>query len=562
MRRWLSIVLAFLPLAVSAAPDSIEATARLANSGAIHLALARVERLQPAQPGGDRWPAWEGIRLALLAQLERHDDILARVEKLPRDAPGSLSMQAWFLGARAALATGKPVLARAYLARYLWQPGVPEEEYRQARLMVIDSYFAERNSRQGYLALLRFQQEFQLLPRERVQKYMEALTAGGMAREATAWLAYLDEGSALKLLVRLKNGLVAPEAAIAQARAGLKRTPSSGFWAVLMQAAVMQRDLSAKLEAQEQLLNLPETGEGVSPFATRPQDLWQGYLDAAQELANRQQLLVGDDAAWFDFAMRLQAASAPAARAVFAYLVANARLIDLRRSAQLQLVGSLQRQKLGRMAVRLFDDPQTLPGEALSQLARYQLGAMGVEFGQYRAAAKFWKGLPAPEGFTPEAWQLKRAQVFYRANMPTEAEGALRPLLSGREKIPVDTIRGYLDLTQELLAAKRSDEAERLAAQLISVAEPREQRDFLLLLGQAAETRNDYPLAADYFLQAATLFEPVSPDAVAQSARFRAAANLAKAGMKEDARAQYQWLLKVTKNRAQLEAIHRELKKL
>lgn len=562
MRRWLSTFIFILPLAASAAPDPVEATARLVNSGAIHLALARVERLQPLQPDRERWPAWEGLRLTLLAQLERHEDILARVEKLPRDIPASLARQAWFLGARAALLTGKPVLARAYLARHLWQPGVPEDEYRQARLMVIDSYFAEANASEAYLALLRFQQEFQSLPRERARRYVEALTANGMAREAAAWLAYLDDGSPLKLLVRLRNGLIAPEAAAAQARAALKKTSSAGVWAVLMQAATMQRDLSATLEALEQLLNLHEAGDGISPYATRSRDLWQAYQTGAQELANRQQLLVGDDAAWFDFATRLQPGNPPAGRAVFAYLAANARLIDVRHSAQLQLVGSLQRQKLANAAVRLFSDSQTLPGEALAPLARYHLGAMAVESGQYQAAAKFWKGMSAPQGITAEEWQLRRAQMFYRANLPAEAEEALRPLFSGREKLPAEATQRCLGLAQELLAAKRVNEAERLAAQLVSVAEPREQRDTLVLLGKAAETRSDYKLAADYFLQAATLLDAPGPDPVAQSARVQAAANLVKAGLREDARAQYQWLLKNTKDRMLLESVQRELKKL
>lgn len=563
MRRWLSPFIFLLPLAASAAPDPIEATARLVSSGAIHLALARVERLQPAQPDRGRWPAWEGLRLTLLAQLERHEDILARVEKLPRDVPGNLSRQAYFLGARAALTTNRPVLARTYLARHLWQPGLPEDEYRQARLMVIDSYFAERNPTEAYFALLRFQQEFQSLPRERAQRYVEALTASGMEREATAWLAYLDDGSPLKLLVRLKNGLVAPDAAIAQARAALKKTSSAGFWAVLMQAGTTQRDLSIRLEAQEQLLNLQEAGDGVSPFATRSRDLWQAYQAGARELANRQQLLAGDDAAWFDFATRLQVSNAPAARAVFAYLAADARFVDLRHSAQLQLVGSLQQQKLASAAVRLFNDSSsTLPDQALAPLVRYQLGAMAVEAGQYQAAAKFWKGLSAPQGITSDEWQLKLAQVFYRANLAAEAEAALRLLLTGRDKIPVDAIRRCMGLAQEMLSAKRLDEAERLATQLVSIAEPQEQRDALVLLARAAETRSDYKLAADYFLQAATLFEAGSPDGVAQSARFQAAANLVKAGLREDARAQYQWLLKATKDKAQLEAINRELKKL
>jgi len=45
-------------------------------------------------------------------------------------------------------------------------------------------------------------------------------------------------------------------------------------------------------------------------------------------------------------------------------------------------------------------------------------------------------------------------------------------------------------------------------------------------------------------------------------ARFSAAANLARAGYREDARAQYQWLLRNAKDPSQLETARRELARL
>ena len=73
----LLFLLFFLSASVAVADDSIESVARLANAGAVQLALDKVERLQAPKPDKERWPAWEALRLTLLARLNRHQELLA-----------------------------------------------------------------------------------------------------------------------------------------------------------------------------------------------------------------------------------------------------------------------------------------------------------------------------------------------------------------------------------------------------------------------------------------------------------------------------------------------------
>lgn len=553
----LLFLLLFLPVSVVAATttadDSIESVSRLANAGAVQLALDKIERLQPPKPDKERWPAWEALRLSLLARLNRHQEVLVRLEKIPADMlanmPADLMRQARFLGAQAALATSKPALARVYLLGLLWNAGLPEETYRQARLMVIDSYLDEGNQREGYLAMLRYQQDFQGLPQERVAKYVGALAAGGMEKEAVAWLAYLDQNHPLRLQVQLKTGLLTANAASAQARAVLKKTPTSidtmataGYWAVLGQAAAMNGDFSAAIEAQEQSLNLEDKNA-----APRKDALWKQYQAVARDVANREHLLAGDDPAWLSLAMGLPTTKAPLARALLAYLTLNARSPESRRDAQSQLTLALFKQKLGRTALLLFDDAEKFLAHSFTAEARHLLGETALQTRQYQLAARFWKDLPAPKGESADGWQLKLVGVHYRAGQPADAGKALERLLAGKNKLtalPTDTQRRSIELARGLLGGLDGKEpmpeaVENLLSSLLAarVIEPMPQREALLLLGRAGEMRGDFKLAADYFLQAATLIDAKTKDPVAQSARLQAAANLVKAGFKEDASA-------------------------
>lgn len=556
--RLLALLLLSLSLSVKAAPDPLEAAYRIANSGAPQLALERVERLQP-QAGKESWADWEWLRLHILARLQRHQDLLARVAMLPHDAPSHLAKQAFVEGVRTALKTGKPALARIYTARLLWQFPLSEQEYRQARLQVIESYLAESRGLDAYHAMLRYQQDFKPLAKAQALKFAEGLAASRMENEAAAWLAYLDEASPLKLLLRLKAGLVPPEAAVTQARKALKKNPGPGYWAVLLHAGALLKDTGLRLEALEQLLNHQDGGSSPA-FAAKSAELWQEYLASAQAIANRNQLLGGDDMAWLDLAGRSHAASPSPARALLAHLALNARFPEVRHTAQLQLVSSLQRHKLGHTAILLFGDDQRTPLQSVDASARYILGILAAD--NARLAASFWKGLPAPQDLSRDEWPLMQAAVFVKAGMMKDAVAALGQLLGGKEPLPREAAKRVLVLAEEMLNARDPGAAEQVLLRLFDLVEPLQKREALFALGTAAEFRNQSRLAADYFLQAATLIENKTQDAVAKEARLRSAMNLARAGFREDARAQFQWLMKASKDRRQQEEIRRELDKL
>ncbi len=562
------IFLTLICLACAGAASALETARGLAASGAPHLALARVEQLQPGDPGATRWADWESLRLDLLVGLKRNDEALKRAAVLPANLPQTALRQCLLAAARAAVGEGRGETARAYAARLLWQLDATTEEARAARLLVIESHLAERQGDTAFRAMLRFEQDYRPLERSVAERFVGRLLDLGLEKEAVNWLAALDDAGSLKLRLRLRAGLTAPDAAIAQARAQLARIGKAGggadYWQVLADAAEKQGDATLRVEALERLLHAgDESGDNGGPMRRQVQAaaLWLAYSSAAQAAANQNQLLTGDDNAWLDFAARRLGASPPQSRALFAHLSRNGVARETRMGAQLQLVFSLYQNGLDHAALHLFGDNSAVSG-MLDPQARHLLGSMAESRNAPAAAVRFWQGLAAPPDTGAEEWQVRLAVMQWRAGMPAAVLDTMRALSKQAKTLPDPAAQRAVALAREMLDAGKSGPAEELYAALLPSAGRGYARDILVALGGIAESAAQPARAADYFLRAALADESRATDALALQARLAAASNLARAGYREDARAQFQWLLKHSKDPAQIEAARRALSRL
>ena len=130
-------------------------------------------------------------------------------------------------------------------------------------------------------------------------------------------------------------------------------------------------------------------------------------------------------------------------------------------------------------------------------------------------------------------------------------------------KAPPDPVAGRAAaLAHEMLAAGKPGPAEELYTMLLPRAGRGHAREILFALGGIADSSARHALAADYFLRAALIDESRATDALALQARLAAALALVRAGYRDDARAQFQWLLKNLKDPAQIETARRELSRL
>jgi len=551
------ILLALILLACASAASGLETARALAASGAPRLALARVEQLQPREPGAPRWPEWEALRIGLLVAVGRHADALQRVNGLPAGMPPPLLRESLLAAARAAVAMGQGAAARRYAARALWQLEPSPQETRAARLLVIDSYVAERQGEQVFRVMLRFQQDYAPLDSPTAARFVEALLALDMEKQAVNWLASLDDTAPVKLILRLRTGLVTPENVEAQARAALAKRGGAGYWRVLAEIAQRRKDGVLRVEALEQLVNSDEETAAGKPAALAT-ELWESYFSGARDTANRNQMLTGDDAAWSSFAGRQAASNSPVARSFFAHLALRGRDREMRFNAQLQLVHSLQQSQLERTALRLFESLNA-DESSFDNQTRYLLGAIAERAHLPALAARYWKGIAPPFGMSAEEWQARVAAAYWRGGESEAAASTLRALLGPGKPLPAEAARPLAGLAQEMIAAGKPEQAEPVLRGLLPGSDAKQQRDILYRAGQAAEQANRPQLAADYYLRSALLADGRTPDALAVQARLAAGLALVQAGFREDARAQFQWLLKNTTDAAQLAIVRREL---
>ncbi len=542
-------------------PDALETTQRFAESGAPHLALARIEQLQPVQTTAPRWAAWEELRCSLLARLEHNEELTKRVAALPAGAGEKVVRTCMLHGARAALAGGDGATARSFLARAMWRQELPADDMRQARLLVIETYVADGKPQDAYALMLRFQQDFKPVERETAARFVDALLAAGMDKEAVNWLAQLDDASPVKLLLRLRNNLAPPDAVVAQARAALAKSNSAAYWAVLQQAGALQKNRVLQTEALENLLQLASE-KPAARVAALSGELWKAYQAAAEDSANANRLLVGDDGGWADLAARRGTSNPVESRALFAALAEQSKVNASRQSAQLQLAYSLQNAKLGLTATRLFEDGTRFPLAQLDPQARYLLGVMAAESNQPLAAARYWQGLAPPANVGPDEWRVRVAAVLARANAADAAAETLRGLASGRSTLSSDVVQKAVAVVQDLQDSGFAKSADGIYRTLLPLADARERRDILFGLARIAEGANDFKQAADRYLEAALLGDAKAPDVFAVNARIAAAANLGRAGLKDDARAQLEWLRRNVRDADKLESFRREMSKL
>lgn len=558
------------------AADELAATRSLAEAGAAQLALQRVDMLQPAavtappqkgsSPGappkgtsfgappkgtsfGAPWAEWERLRLQLLVSGGSHEMLLQRVAAMPVGVEAVVAADFHAAAARSALAIGRGAAARDQAARALWSPGTDAACLRELRLLVIRSLVDDGQTDEAYRSMLRFQQDYRPLDAATATQFVDGLLDMKRVKEAVIWLGLLDERGATKLRLRLHTGLLSPADVATQARAGIARSEDPAWWRVLLEAGERQPAAALKIEALEQLL---DRADASAADASR---LWEVYLAYARSAANTYQLLAGDESSWLEFALKRKDAEPVVARAYLAYLAREGRAEFLRRTAQAQLASSLIAARLPRTALQVFSawpgDPAVLAAET-----RYQLGSAAEALQQPMRALQYRQGLPAPEGIAPAVWDLRMAGLALRAGRGDVVTGITRQLAAANTPIPAVQLPEWIALAAQLADHGLAAETQLLVGRVMPYADSTQGRALLAATVRALESGSQPLLAAEYHLRLALNAPQV--DAAAE-ARLRAGLNLARGGLRDDARAQFEWLLKNARDPAQIAVARREL---
>jgi len=376
-------------------------------------------------------------------------------------------------------------------------------------------------------------------------------------------MTQLGETHPVRIAAQVRLGLLTPVAARSQARAAVARGGDGQFWTGLRAIGVTTGDALLVMEASEQLIN-QSTPPAGSPGV---QALWLDYAAASAVVANREHLLNGDDFGWSNSAARLAARDPAAARALFAQLALQARDAEALANARVQLASALREGRLALTAARLFDDRVRFPAAVLGSDLRRLLGELAAERGQFALAADYWQGLPARTGQDADQWQLMQAQAQARAGRIDAATRIATGLYPPARPLPSSAaIEATVALADLLSDAGEFSAARSVIASLRALLDglpgasvaPVARRSLLLASARIGESAGNFVAAAEQYLLAA-LLEGFKPgEAQVLDARLKAARNLARAGLTEEAQAQFGWILGNTRDPVLLEQVRRE----
>jgi hypothetical protein len=556
------------------ADERLDLLKRISAAGAPLLTLKMLEQ---AQPGIDQdlyeWILWEQERLAILARWQQWDQLLVRVEVLPLDIPAQFRQQAASYKARAFLELGQTGSARKVLREQIWQNLARDSaEYENWRRLIIESYIDDALIEDARVAMLRFDQDFDstdldwLLLRARVliesQRYQQAIR---VLQGRDEWQARLVSMLANFRLGRIAKGELWRQVVKRNEDKGLSGEERASLWALGYYAAQKMSPVD-RVVALESLFRSGARSP-LKLFQLPVDLLWQAYIDYAELVGNRSELLLGDDEQWLQLAAAASKPTPVKARSLFAMLMLRSSSDDAGNraaSGYMQTfaeVDEAEHQLLESLFNRskTFSNARNIPAGI-----RYQLVDLALQSADIEEATRLMSGLTAvPPGSSALDWQLRQSRVLILGGRYDEGNQVLESLIGDYVEADVDATDRILQVLFDLQTVGLHQQAIVHFNQLLRLQlEPTQSREIFFWIGDSYRGLEQYEQAALLYLQSAMLPGAETMDPWAQTARYNAAESLQAAGLVDDARRIYQGLLRVTEDAARRSVLSHKIQQL
>ncbi|MFW2374675.1 MAG: tetratricopeptide repeat protein [Gammaproteobacteria bacterium] len=553
------------------------------------LALRLIDKQQPVmtQDNLSHWLQWEYIRIRLLQRLEQWDEVINRIDaQLPLLQKNSISTIDinWFKSrlVDAYLQSNQPQKALSMLQQLLWTTDiyVGSDVIALWRRQVIHSYLNQDKVEDAQRAMQRYAQDYGNLPNEDGAQW-DILQARLLMRtervnEAIVKLQQLDwpEAVALLELARLQAGQVSAAALRKQIKNQLQAHAEEPQqlrldWYLLLQAALKDVNYYQQILALESLLSMNSL-QALEPVfdgfrrEVSADALWQAYENYGLHIANKRQLLRGDDDTWFNKAGK-EKKKTYQARGLYTVLAFNGLEPKMRDQAFEQLVNVLEKHSEGLDLVhRLFMDSQRISDLSIvPRNVRYQLVDYALARADIKIAARIMEKLEQPpQGEDLFVWNLRRARVMILGGQYDEGEALLNSLLKTRDSLQSKEIDPFMQVLFDFQNVQEHRRAlqlfEKLQAYPLS---PKLQREIIFWRAESMQAMGDYEQAAYLFLISARPLDNII-DPWFHTASFRAAESMEQADLLNDARRQYLKLLRFTANAARKAIIQQRLQQL
>jgi len=580
--RWfcgLCLCLFVLPLSAQESLNDIHA---LEESGALQLVLHLMAQQQPdAKTHIQQWMKWERERLQIYEQTANWKALIDRTRKFPAGVSSEFMLWAKSARARALLAAQHPRAARQVLQGLIWLSSALTRKQNQQwlpqwRRQVIETYLKQGRLEDAYTAEQRYQQDYGVLTQD--DRFLRAriLLLNNHVNEASELLSKHTKDpqlGMLYLIAQLRGGERTPkkvlQAAFRQLRGKwVDDKLKYRLWAVIAEAARRSDDRYASVNALEHLVALV-TPQQLPAGLFKDMDadgLWHAYTEAALQLGNQHQLLIGDDKNWLKYANEMDATDHLKGRALYAFLILRGQQSEVVEQAAKLFLEEIKKLTAADTLIKtLFLHSRHYKTTTQIPLSvRYELVDIALRQSDISLASHIMATMDKPPaGVNQFVWQLRRARILIMGGNIQAGYQVMVKLLVDNRKLDREALDHYIQVVFDLQTLQAHNEAVDLFERVIHYSSDKKlQRELYFWMADSRKAQKNYTEAARWYLKSAMLQDARAMDPWAQAARYQAAAVLAKAGLVDDARKIYQGLLRVTKDKSRLAVLKRELRQL
>ena len=546
--------------------DRLEQIAALADLGASRFALHLLDRYQPSvQEAPDIWMHWERERTLIYIQTNEWRLFLDRASQRPGDLPDDFARWQDTRVALAWLELGEIEKARNLLLSLIWHtPSSQRGAYfAHWRELIIRTYLTQGRYEDAHLAWLRYRLDYAQSRPPGNALSAEVLLRTGQLAAASAYLEspQTPRERLLGTIIENELGRLSATEMWQQVEALLSvgrfdATLALEAWIALDEAARRSGDLILGCQVLERALGLAHQRpvaaeeEGISGEA-----LWRRYESVASEVANNNELLVGDFDDWL--ALVDSGTVAPiAARALLAFLVVNGSG-QTRELAESRLIDTLQLEPQGTrilQALYLSSSRAHLGGQ-VPEIARYPLLELALKDNELELARQLGKGL----GRTSLATKVIQARIDLRENSEA-GSAAISSALSGARNLSSAEVYQFHLAVNELGGTSSEDTVLRMFTEMLDIiAEPSDAGEVQLSIAAIEMRQLKFQQAAMSYLSAS---RTTADATLERQALVQAARALSLGRMNEQAREIYHQVLAKPLLQSERRQILRELERL
>ena len=549
----------------------------LKNISAAGAPLLTLQMLDQAQPDIDQdlyqWILWEQERLSILTEWEQWDQLLIRIEALPESIPDQFKQQAVTFKTRAFLELGQSAAARQVLRERLWLNMQRDStNYEIWRRLVIESYINEGRSDDARIAMLRFDQDFSstdldwLLLRARVLiesgRYEQAI---GVLAEREEWQAKMTSMLAAFRQQRIDKQELWRQVSKRSKDVDLSAAERSSLWGLGYFAAEQMSPVD-RVVALESLFRNRQSSP-LKLFQLPVDLLWQAYVEYAELVGNRSELLLGDDEKWLELAGSASQATPVKARSLYAMLMLNSASSEASNRAATGYLATFAEvdEDERNLLENLFNNSTTFSNARnIPAGIRFQLVDLALKSADIEEATRLMSGLnTVPPGISRFDWQLRQSRVLILGGRYEEGNQVLQGLITEYLEPKPEATDRILQVLFDMQTVEMHEQAIEHFQRLLKLdIEPKRRREIFYWIADSYRGLEKYQQAALLYLQSAMMPAPDAMDPWAQTARFNAAESLQLAGLVDDARRIYQALLQVTEDPARRSVLNHKIQQL